>query len=57
MMLQLFMFHENFLKYCEIGKWVLWNVTHIGGRGVVQSMDEKDSPPSWVLYGNYTLYD
>ena len=34
-----------------VGKWVLWNVTRIGMRGVVQSMEEIDSPPPWVLYG------
>ncbi|XP_046650662.1 DEP domain-containing protein 1B-like isoform X3 [Daphnia pulicaria] len=37
------------------GKSVLWNVTHIGVRGVVQPMEELDSPPSWVLYGMKSL--
>lgn len=39
-----------------IGKWVLWNVTHIGTRGVVQPMEEPDSPPSWVLYGKFASF-
>jgi len=43
-------FFSCFFFY-DIGKWVLWNVTHIGVRGVVQPMEELDSPPSWVLYG------
>lgn len=36
----------------NLGKWVLWNVTRIGSRGVVQAMEELESPPTWALYGN-----
>jgi len=37
------------------GKWVLWNVTRIGSRGVVQAMEELESPPTWALYGMKSL--
>ncbi|XP_032780298.2 DEP domain-containing protein 1B isoform X1 [Daphnia magna] len=47
---------NGFLDSNEIkGKWVLWNVSHVGLRGVVQPMEESDSPPSWVLYGMKSL--
>ncbi|XP_057374612.1 DEP domain-containing protein 1B-like isoform X2 [Daphnia carinata] len=47
---------NGFLDPNEIkGKWVLWNVSHVGLRGVVQPMEDSDSPPSWVLYGMKSL--